>query len=56
VSTADEPTLGAKCAGCNRDIDCCCFCLEQGCSVAVCYPCLMQELKQTLPQPHPHGG
>jgi hypothetical protein len=56
MTTADPHVAAEKCAGCSRDIDRCCFCDRPGCSVAICYRCLMQELKQTRPQPHAHGG
>jgi hypothetical protein len=56
VTKADPSAPQVTCAGCSRHIDCCCFCDELGCPVAICYECLMQELKQTLPPPHPHGG
>jgi hypothetical protein len=55
VTTANSQVTGEKCAGCNRGIDCC-FCDQPGCPAAICYECLMKELKQTLPQPHAHGG
>ncbi|MGH2723716.1 MAG: hypothetical protein ACRDI0_05530 [Actinomycetota bacterium] len=48
----DEP---ARCAGCAREVEVCGFCGE-ACGVEICYRCTLVELKETRPQPHPHGG
>jgi hypothetical protein len=45
-----------KCKGCDREIDVCAFCEQQGCRSAICYRCQNSELKQTLLHPHAHGG
>jgi hypothetical protein len=50
-----EPTP-LTCSECRRGIDCCCFCDEEDCQVAVCYPCLMTALRLAVHQPHAHGG
>jgi len=45
-----------KCKGCGRAIEVCAFCERPECPAAICYFCMNRELKQTLPQPHAHGG
>lgn len=44
------------CSQCRRGIECCSFCDETNCQVALCYPCLMTTLRLAVHQPHTHGG
>jgi hypothetical protein len=54
--TTPPSTGTVKCKGCEREIDICEFCQQPECPVAICYYCQNRELKQTVPQPHAHGG
>jgi hypothetical protein len=54
--TQAEATKKEKCKGCDREIDICACCQEPGCPAAICFGCQNRELKQTIPQPHAHGG
>jgi hypothetical protein len=45
----------AHCAECERAVEVCGLCGE-ACGVEVCYRCALVELKESLPQPHAHGG
>jgi hypothetical protein len=51
-----EAATELVCSTCECSIDWCGFCDEAGCSVAVCYGCLIEDLGETAPQPHGHGG
>jgi hypothetical protein len=51
--TAEPPE---KCVRCHRVVDICACCHEPNCPAAICYDCQNRALKQTVPQPHPHGG
>jgi hypothetical protein len=53
-----EPEVSTEltCSQCTCGIDCCAFCDESGCAVAICYGCLIVELGETVAQPHEHGG
>jgi hypothetical protein len=44
------------CKGCERGIEVCAFCDEDGCGEEICYRCLLVELGETVSQPHQHGG
>jgi hypothetical protein len=44
------------CAGCDKRIECCCFCDRPDCATAVCYPCVAVDLKESMPVLHGHGG
>jgi hypothetical protein len=53
----DRPELVVlTCTVCRREIDCCEFCDEIDCGVAICYRCASLALGQAIPQPHRHGG
>jgi hypothetical protein len=63
----DEPVVGRPqdaargrwvltCAGCGKGIELCSFCNRSECVAAVCYPCLLVDLHESVAQPHPHGG
>jgi hypothetical protein len=54
--STETPAALSICAGCQRALEWCAFYDEDGCSVALCYECLVVELRQTKPQPHLHGG
>ena len=43
------------CGGCSREIDACGFCGER-CGHEVCYRCVLFELRESVRQPHAHGG
>lgn len=45
----------AACAECRREVEACGFCGER-CGHEVCYRCCLEALRETLPQPHLHGG
>jgi hypothetical protein len=55
---ADLPTGwgGEKCTRCGRVLDICACCHEPKCPAAICYDCQNRAFKQTVPQPHAHGG
>jgi hypothetical protein len=44
------------CSGCEREIECCALCEEEGCGAEICYRCVLYETKESIPQPHTHGG
>jgi hypothetical protein len=44
------------CTRCGARIEVCAFCESADCSQVICYRCLRQELRQSLAQPHAHGG
>lgn len=44
------------CEGCNTAIEWCSFCDRTDCGAAICYGCLLVELRESNPQPHAHGG
>ena len=45
-----------RCSDCGDEIECCEFCDDPDCPVALCYECVHLTLGETVPQPHPHGG
>ena len=45
-----------ECTRCGARIEVCAFCESPDCSNVICYRCLRQELRQSLVQPHLHGG
>jgi hypothetical protein len=47
-----EPVV---CVDCDRRIELCGFCGER-CGHEVCYRCCLFVLKESLEQPHTHGG
>ncbi len=49
-------THAARCCECDEHIECCVFCEEEGCSLLVCYTCLIVAMGESVPQPHEHGG
>jgi hypothetical protein len=53
--TADQDEEVA-CVHCGRKLEECAFCDEQHCNAAICYECVVVEVRQSLPQPHRHGG
>ena len=44
------------CRGCDRTMEVCSFCENEGCGEAVCYRCLIVDLGETIVEPHGHGG
>jgi hypothetical protein len=53
-----QTQVGARlvCTRCGAGIEVCAFCESPDCSNVICYRCLRQELRQSLAQPHAHGG
>jgi hypothetical protein len=49
-------TVGLVCQGCNTAIEWCSFCDRTDCGAAVCYSCVVVDLRESIPQPHAHGG
>ena len=45
-----------RCEHCDRTIEWCSFCDEEGCATALCFTCVVTDLKELTPHPHPHGG
>ncbi len=45
-----------RCATCGRWVEVCSFCEDPGCRSVICYRCLRVALRQSLDQPHRHGG
>jgi len=43
------------CTGCDREIEGCAFC-DRACGRELCYRCVLYELKESVGQPHEHGG
>jgi hypothetical protein len=43
------------CSGCGREIEACGFCGEP-CGHELCYRCVLFDLKESVAQPHGHGG
>ena len=50
-----EETKLLRCTGCDREIEACAVC-EERCGRELCYRCVLYELKESVPQPHGHGG
>lgn len=44
------------CTRCGARIEVCAFCESADCSNVICYRCLRQVLRQSLAEPHAHGG
>jgi hypothetical protein len=44
------------CLHCGKKLDECAFCDERDCGAAICFECVVSDLRQSLPQPHKHGG
>jgi hypothetical protein len=45
-----------ECTRCGARIELCAFCERADCPSPICYRCLRQVLRQSLAQPHAHGG
>ena len=45
-----------RCTRCGSWIEVCAFCESPDCASVTCYRCLRRALRQSLDQPHPHGG
>ncbi len=45
-----------RCMRCGRGIELCAFCERDDCGHVICYRCLRLELRQSIAQPHTHGG
>jgi hypothetical protein len=54
--STDQTLTELVCKGCNRTIEWCSFCDRTDCAVAVCYGCMLVDLRESIPQPHAHGG
>ena len=44
------------CARCDRPIEECAFCQSDRCEDWACYRCVIVDLREFAPHPHPHGG
>jgi hypothetical protein len=56
MRTPAESVAGVACAGCDRPLETCAFCEQEGCPSPSCYGCLVVDLRESLAQPHEHGG
>jgi ribosomal protein L32 len=54
MSGAESVVL--RCSGCDRELEVCAFCDEADCGHALCFHCVLIELKAEVPEPHAHGG
>jgi hypothetical protein len=54
MSTRTEEEV-VRCSACDRAVEVCGFCGER-CGTEVCYRCCLEELGETVPHPHKHGG
>ena len=54
VEVADDRTV--RCERCGRRIEVCAFCQDPECIHVICYDCLRTALRQSVDQPHAHGG
>jgi hypothetical protein len=56
MTTATEPAAQLICLECDRLLEACAFCDQEGCPSPSCYTCMAVDLHQALKQPHEHGG
>jgi hypothetical protein len=54
TTTEDRPA--PNCTGCGVVVEGCGFCEREDCPETICSRCLRIELRESLPQPHAHGG
>ena len=47
---------GTRCGDCDREIEVCFFCDEPVCGHALCYRCVVIDLREEVAEPHGHGG
>jgi hypothetical protein len=51
-----DPQRPVRCRNCGRWVEVCAFCVDPACANVICYRCLRGALRQSLDQPHRHGG
>ncbi|MBI4260212.1 MAG: hypothetical protein HY658_06560 [Actinobacteria bacterium] len=56
MSTRAEDRPVPRCVGCGRELEVCSCCEEPGCGNPLCYPDLAVLARQSMRQPHLHGG
>jgi hypothetical protein len=56
TSTAASREPQTSCRDCERSLEACAFCERQECPEAVCFQCLRVGLKESIAEPHGHGG
>ena len=44
------------CESCGRELEECAFCEGPECAAACCYRCMTVDLRETIRDPHQHGG
>jgi hypothetical protein len=54
--TSKSDAIGRGCVECRTIVDECAFCERADCPEIVCSRCLRVELRESAPEPHPHGG
>ena len=56
MTPAEEDRQTPACIRCSVIVECCAFCEREDCTETFCYRCLRIEFRESLPQPHVHGG
>jgi hypothetical protein len=56
VTLTEENRQAPTCRGCGVAVECCAFCEQDDCTETICYRCLRTQFRESLPQPHIHGG
>jgi hypothetical protein len=51
-----EPQDRTVCVVCGRDIEACACCQSDRCGDPICHRDLLFATKESIPQPHGHGG
>jgi hypothetical protein len=51
-----QPSEALSCTSCGQGVESCAFCERDDCGRTICYRCLRIQLKQSMAQPHVHGG
>lgn len=54
MSTSTEPSV--TCAACDREIEGCACCQNPECQQPICRRDLLFLTRESIPQPHTHGG
>jgi len=56
MTSTDEPGRTPTCTSCAVIVQLCAFCERGDCPEAICYRCLREDLGESIPELHPHGG
>jgi hypothetical protein len=56
MTTGAAARQGPTCIRCGVTVECCGFCERVDCPEVICSRCLRIQLRESLPQPHVHGG